>query len=100
MDHKTPNNKLSFARKDKLLVGVFGVVFLLITVFVFNDDLTPEWAFYQEEFRDVVSEKLGPERAAAVQSGLQQIYVKELNVADRCITCHQGVEWKGLENSP
>jgi cytochrome c2 len=47
-----------------------------------------------------VTEKLGPERATVAPTGLQQIYVKELDKADRCVTCHQGVEWKGLENAP
>jgi len=31
---------------------------------------------------------------------LQQIWVKELQRVDRCITCHQAMEWKGMENAP
>jgi cytochrome c2 len=47
-----------------------------------------------------VEEKFGPERAAGVPAGLQQVYVPALERADRCVTCHQAVEWKGLENAP
>jgi mono/diheme cytochrome c family protein len=28
------------------------------------------------------------------------VYVPDLNRADRCVTCHLGVEWKGMENAP
>jgi len=100
MDHKTIKDKLTFVKTDKLIVSLLGVAVLLLTGFIFYDYYTPEWKQYQSEFRDLVEEKLGPERAAVAPSGLQQVYVKELNKADRCITCHQGVEWKGLENAP
>lgn len=100
MDHKTPTNKLSFAKKDKILIALGSIVLLLVTAWVFYDYLQPEWQDYQSEFREVVAEKLGEARAASAPRGLHQIYVKELNSADRCVTCHLGVEWKGLESAP
>jgi mono/diheme cytochrome c family protein len=100
MNHKTIKEKLAFVKKDQLFLSVSGILFLLVTAFGFYDYYTPEWQSYQWEFRDLVEEKFGPERAASVPAGLQQTFVKELNVIDRCITCHQGVEWKGLENAP
>ncbi len=100
MNHKTIEEKLEFVKKDKLFLSVSGILFLLVTAFGFYDYYTPEWRSYQSEFRDLVDEKFGPERAASIPAGLQQTYVPELNVADRCITCHQGAEWKGLENAP
>jgi mono/diheme cytochrome c family protein len=100
MNHKTIKEKLTFVKTDKLIVSLAGIAVLLLTGFIFYDYYMPEWKQYQSEFRNLVEEKLGPERAAMVPSGLQQIYVKELDKADRCVTCHQGVEWKGLENAP
>jgi mono/diheme cytochrome c family protein len=100
MDHKTIKAKLTFVKTDKLIVSLAGITVLLLTGFIFYDYYMPEWKQYQSEFRDLVEEKLGPERAGMVPSGLQQIYVKEFDKADRCVTCHQGVEWKGLENAP
>jgi mono/diheme cytochrome c family protein len=100
MDHKTIKDKLTFVKTDKLIVSLAGIAVLLLTGFVFYDYYMPEWKQYQSEFRNLVEEKLGPERAAVVPSGLQQTYVKELDKADRCVTCHQGVEWKGLESAP
>jgi hypothetical protein len=100
MDHKTTKDKLTFVTKDQLLVSVMGIGVLVLSGFIFYEYLTPEWSAYQSEFRDLVTEKLGPERAAAVPQGLQQIYVKELGKIDRCVTCHQSVEWRGLESAP
>lgn len=100
MDHKTQHNKLTFVTRDRLIISGVGLMLLVLTGFIFYDHATPAWVGYQSEFRELVSEKLGPDRAAAAPRGLQQVYVKELNTADRCITCHQGVEWKGLENVP
>lgn len=100
MNHKTISDKLTFVKKDKLLVSLAGIAVLLLTGFIFFDYYTPEWQQYQAEFRGLVTEKLGAERAAMAPKGLQQVYVKELDKADRCVTCHQGVEWKGLENAP
>ncbi|MDZ7362491.1 MAG: c-type cytochrome [candidate division KSB1 bacterium] len=100
MDHKAIKDKLTFVKTDQLVVSLLGLAVLLLTGFIFYEHYTPEWKRYQSKFRDFVEEKLGPKRAAMVPSGLQQIYVKELGKADRCVTCHQGVEWKGLENAP
>jgi cytochrome c551/c552 len=99
MDHKATGDKLTFVKADMLIVSLAGIAVLLLAGFIFYDYYMPEWKQYQSAFRNLVEQKLGPERAAVVPSGLQQIYVKELDKADRCVTCHQGVEWKGLENA-
>ncbi|HCV43780.1 MAG TPA: hypothetical protein DGH68_09880 [Bacteroidetes bacterium] len=99
MDHKTAKEKLIIVRKDKLLLSIVGLGLLALMGFISYNYLTPEWKSYQSEFRDLVEEKFGADRAATVQAGLQQVYVKELGKADRCITCHQAYEWKGLENA-
>lgn len=100
MNHKTIQEKLSFVKKDKLILSIIGIAVLLVCGFILFDYFTPEWKDYQSEFNGLVTEKFGAERAAAVPSGLQQVYVKELALADRCVTCHQGIEWKGLGNAP
>ena len=64
MDHKTIKDKLTFVKTDKLVVSLMGIAVLLLTGFIFYDYYTPEWKQYQAEFRDLVVEKLGPERAA------------------------------------
>lgn len=86
--------------KDSIKLYVFGIVILLVTSFVYWANVEPEWKDYQSEFRDLVAKKLGEDRAAQIPTGLQQIWVQDLNRVDRCTTCHQGMEWKGLENAP
>jgi len=100
MDHKTPSDKLGFAKRDTLIISVAGIALFLLMGWIFFRYLTPEWKSYQAEFKDLVREKFGEARTATVPSGLQQVYVKQLNIADRCVTCHMATEWKGLENAP
>lgn len=87
-------------RRDSLLLYAFGGVVFVITAIVFWNYYTPEWKDYQDEFHDMVAKKFGADRAAQAPQGLQQIWVKELDRVDRCTTCHQGMEWKGLEGAP
>jgi cytochrome c2 len=86
--------------RDSLFLYSFGAIALLLTVFVFWNYHTPDWQDYQNEFQDLVAQKYGADRAAKLPSGLQQIWVKDLDRVDRCTTCHQGMEWKGLESAP
>lgn len=100
MDHTTIKQKLTFVKRDRMLLSILGLATFALMGFISYKYLTPEWQQYQAEFRDLVEEKFGPERAATVPRGLQQIYVKELNRIDRCVTCHLATEWKGLESAP
>jgi cytochrome c2 len=84
-------------RIDSLLLSVFAAVILIITSVLFWNYYTPEWKDYQDEFQGLVAKKFGTERAAQAPRGLQQIWVKDLDRVDRCVTCHQGMEWKGLD---
>lgn len=87
-------------RRDSLLLYSFGGAVLIITAVVFWSYYTPEWSDYQDEFQQYVAKKFGADRARQAPRGLQQIWVKELNRVDRCTTCHEGMEWKGLESAP
>jgi mono/diheme cytochrome c family protein len=86
--------------RDSLFLYSFGGMALLLTGFVFWNYHTPEWKDYQGEFQERVAQKYGADKAAQLPDGLQQIWVKELDRVDRCTTCHQGMEWKGLESAP
>ncbi|MBI4428887.1 MAG: c-type cytochrome [Ignavibacteriales bacterium] len=92
--------KLTFVKTDKFILSIVGIMLVASVGWSIYDYFVPEWAEYQSEFKDFVEEKFGPERAAQIPGGLQQIFVQELDKADRCVTCHQGVEWSGLENAP
>ncbi len=85
--------------RDRLLLLAGGICLLAASAVPFVWQARPPWADWQEEFRDVVDKKLGAELASAVPSGIQQVWAKDLGRTDRCITCHLGVEWKGLESA-
>lgn len=86
--------------KDVTILYVIGIIGLLSTIFLFGREQVPEWKKYQKEFVAYVDEHLEPERAAAVETGIHQIWVKDLDRVDRCVTCHIGYNWEGLENAP
>ena len=87
-------------RKDAIKLYIIGFAILGLTAWVFSRQYTKDWSDYQAEFKDYVAEKFGEDRARQVPTGIQQIWVKDLNAVDRCTTCHQATEWKGLENAP
>jgi cytochrome c2 len=87
-------------KKDSILLYSFGGVTLIITALVFWNYYTPEWKGYQQEFQERVAKKFGADRAAQIPVGLQQIWAKDLDRVDRCVTCHQGMEWKGIDAMP
>ncbi len=82
------------------LAYLTGLFLLVVTGWVFWDYYRPEWKEYQAEFQAMITERFGEERAQAVPTGLQQIWVPELDRVDRCVTCHLGVEWEGMEDAP
>lgn len=59
-------------------------------------ELAPEWKRYQTEYKDFLiknaTDEATRERAEKIEIGMQQIYLSDLKMADRCINCHQGVE--------
>ncbi|MHC4341471.1 MAG: c-type cytochrome [Planctomycetota bacterium] len=83
-------------KHDRLLLFLSGFVVLAICVVAAWEDVRPSYAPYQEEFREIILERFGPERAAATPTGVQQIWLRAADRVDRCTTCHLGVTWKGL----
>lgn len=62
-------------------------------------DYKKEYRTHQERFRQLVADKLGPKKAARVETGLRQIWIPEIGVIDRCVTCHLGVGWEELKEA-
>ncbi len=96
MEKRTP---APFRRRDRAILAVVGVLLIVSTVLFVYSDRAHDWRYYQAEFRQQVAQKFGADKAATVPSGLQQIWVPELQHADRCVTCHQAVVWKGFESA-
>ncbi|HKQ96551.1 MAG TPA: c-type cytochrome [Candidatus Polarisedimenticolia bacterium] len=88
-----------YPRRDRPILALVGVLLVISTVLFVQSDRRRDFRYYQDQFRRQVAEKLGADRAATVPTGLAQIYVPELRRADRCVTCHQAVLWKGFEKA-
>jgi cytochrome c2 len=91
---------MNWNNRDNLWIYGFGVAIFAITVVLYFGYFQPEWKDYQAQFRELVTSKFGAQKAAVVPTGLQQVWVRDLNRVDRCVTCHQGIEWSGLESAP
>src|SRR5215831_17093544 len=91
---------MNWKSRDTVWIYGLGAGLLIITALVYADYFRPEWKDYQAGFRQLVTQRFGSARAEQVPSGLQQVWVRDLGRTDRCITCHQGVEWGGLETAP
>ena len=96
MEKRTP---APFRRRDRAILAVTGVLLIVSTFLFLNSYYAHDWRYYQAEFKSRVAQKFGAEKAATVPSGLQQIWVPELQHADRCVTCHQATYWKGFEEA-
>ena len=88
-----------YPRLDRPILAIVGVLLVLGAVLFTVNDREHEWRFYQFDFKRLVGEKLGADKARTVPTGLQQIWIPSLGRADRCVTCHQAVSWKGFETA-
>ena len=84
---------------DRPVIAGIGLVLVVATGLFIWSDRAHDWRYYQWEFRNLVADKFGADKAEHLASGMQQIWVADLGRADRCVTCHQGVTWKGFEQA-
>ena len=88
-----------FPRIDRPVLAVIGVALVVSTVLFVWSDFRKDWRYYQLQFRGMVAEKFGADKAQALPRGIQQIWVPDLRRADRCVTCHPAANWKGFEGA-
>ncbi len=88
-----------YPRRDRALIAVVGLLLLASAVLFTWREGGGDWRYYQYEFRQLVAEKFGEDKLDTIPAGLQQIWVPALGRADRCVTCHQAVTWRGLETA-
>jgi cbb3-type cytochrome oxidase cytochrome c subunit len=88
-----------YPRRDRPVLAVIGVLLVVSTVLFARNDREHEWRYYQHEFKRLVAEKFGADKAKTVPAGLQQIWVPALGRADRCVSCHQATSFKGFETA-
>ena len=85
------NSARRFGWASLLLVGVLGIAP--------TQDLFNQWRHYQREYRKLVDSRpdAGALRRRAT-GGIQQIWIPERGVVDRCSTCHLALNEPSLAN--
>lgn len=78
------------------LLLISSLILIAFMGIAFNRELNPEWRNHQTEYKDFLvknaKDESTRERAEKIDIGIQQIYIKRLERADRCMSCHRGVE--------
>lgn len=88
-----------YPRIDRPVMAIVGVILVIGTGLFMWSDRAHDWRFYQAEFRRMVGEKFGDDKAAVLPGGVRQIWAADLSRADRCITCHEAISYKGFEQA-
>jgi len=81
-----------------LAVWALGAAVVMILGYAVWADEQQPYENYQLQFRTLVAERLGTDKAALVPSGIQQIWLEDAQSVDRCTTCHLGLTWEGFED--
>jgi hypothetical protein len=96
MEQRTPS---PYRSRDRLILAGVGIL-LVVSLGLFAwKDWSHDWRYYQRQFRNQIAGKLGEEKATTIPHGMLQIWVPELQRADRCVMCHQAITWKGFETA-
>jgi hypothetical protein len=85
-------------RRDANLLAVFALLFGAATGWLIHVEWRPEYRSHQERFKTQVEQRFGAESARAVPAGIQQLWIPQRGEANRCVTCHLAVSWRGFEN--
>jgi len=92
-------------RRDKnLLYAMFAISLIILFAITTFKDLTPEWKEIQRGYVRRLAEKVtSPAKKEKVDNfpiKIRQAWNHELKVADRCMTCHLGVDNMEMKNAP
>jgi len=73
------------------------IVFLFTGLYLYQENFAPEWRIHQLAYLDQISGKRVSGAAKETPSfssdmGLKQIWLPQMNRADRCISCHVAIE--------
>lgn len=87
--------------QSKFYLSLLLISALVLAAFVIiatYGELAPGWKRYQAEYKDFLvknaTDETARKRAEKIEIGMQQIYLRDIKKADRCVNvnCHRGVE--------
>jgi Cytochrome c len=83
----------SIEKTDFGWLVVMSILFFVLMAVVVWRDLHPQWGPVQARFRQLLEQYGKVAEARKFKTGIKQIWVPELNLVDRCVTCHLGYDW-------
>ncbi len=84
-------------RRLRLGFAISSVVFVAVLSISPVKDLLSEWKQYKKDYVHLAQSRPDTKRLLAdYHSDLDQIWVPDLNVVDRCVSCHQGITQPSL----
>lgn len=93
-----------WTRDKSLLYAIFSFSLLALFGLTTYEDLTPEWKEYQNQYREMLlMSETDPVKKASLASEsnkIRQIWNYELKIADRCTSCHLGVDNPDMKDAP
>jgi mono/diheme cytochrome c family protein len=85
-----------YGRFYSSLLLVSGIALIAFSLLAAVREASPEWKGYQSRYMELFMERAQgefmEEKARAVDYGIRQIYLRDLDRIDRCTSCHLGVE--------
>ncbi len=84
------------------LILCFSSIFIIFFsgLYLYQENVANEWRLHQLAYIDLAIPNVGSEQEAVpiFETGLKQIWLPEINRADRCISCHVAVEDPHFKN--
>ncbi len=78
------------------LLLISGLILLMFVGLSAYMEMTSEWKTYQSDYKESLiknaKDEASRKRAEKIKIGIRQNYLSSLNKADRCMSCHIGVE--------
>lgn len=85
------------SRRLRLAFAISSVVFVIALAISPLKDLRREWKRYKREYASFAQTRPDTKRLLAdFHPGIDQIWIPEMGVVDRCTTCHQGITQPSL----
>lgn len=84
----------------RFLFALASVVFVALLAISPVKDLRREWKIYKRDYTRFAQTRPDTKRLLAdYHPGIDQIWIPEMNVVDRCTTCHQGLMQPSLADA-
>ena len=91
--------------KIKIVMIIVSIAILaVLAIAVLQENVFVSWRKYQNNYRDILQQKAtddwGKKLADEYTVQIAQIYIPELSISDRCISCHRGIDDPRMTDVP